>query len=279
MTSQVLVTGHRGYIGSRLFKKLKNLGYEVDGIDLKEGADLLHMLPSGKEYHTIFHMAALPQVEYSVMHPSYALMHNVLGTSRLLEWALRNGTKRVVFSSSCAVYGDGRGPTSPYGLHKLMSEQECELYSKLYGLDTVCLRYYNVYSADQPYRGAYSTVVSAWRHLIQSNKSLAIHGDGEQTRDFVHVEDILDANIFCMKYEPKFRGKPYDVGTGQFISLNDIKKIVEKYYNVEWSFEDARRGDIRHACANTDDLAFIGWTANIDAQEGIEDIFSYEKGY
>jgi UDP-glucose 4-epimerase len=277
--SRVLITGHKGYIGSHLFSKLESLGYEVEGVDLKEGADMLHMLPNSGQYHTVFHMAALPQVEYSVQNPSYALMHNVLGTSRLLEWALRHGVKRVVFSSSCAIYGDGAGPTSPYGLHKFMSERECQLYSELYGLDTVCLRYYNVYSANQPYKGAYSTVISAWLNLIQQGKPLEIHGDGKQTRDFIHVDDIVDANVFCMKQQQKFQGKAFDVGTGKFISLNDIKKIVEKYYNVEWRSGRARAGDIRHACADISALAELGWTSTIDSHQGIEDVFSNEKDY
>ena len=273
----ILVTGHRGYIGSRLFKKLKSLGYDVDGIDLKEGEDLLHSLPRNKKYDTVFHMAALPRVEYSVLNPSYTLMHNVLGTSRVLEWAAAIGVKRVIFSSSCAIYGDGNEPNSPYGLHKLMSEQECRLFSNLYELDTVCLRYYNVYSADQPFGGAYSTVFSSWLQMIRDQRPLRIDGDGEQTRDFIHVDDVIDANIFCMQYEKDFGGRGYDVGTGSFISINEIKQIVEKHNNVQWQFAAERRGDVRHTCANVSALAELGWKATIGIRSGIEDSFKQRK--
>jgi len=270
---KILITGHKGYIGSRLFKKLKSLGYDVDGIDLKEGEDLLHSLPRNKKYDTVFHMAALPRVEYSVLNPSYTLMHNVLGTSRVLEWATAIGAKRVIFSSSSAIYGNGNGPSSPYGLHKLMSEQECRLFSNLYELDTVCLRYYNVYSADQPFGGAYSTVFSSWLQMIRDQRPLRIDGDGEQTRDFIHVDDVIDANIFCMQYEKDFGGTGYDVGTGSFISINEIKQIVEKHNKVQWQFAAARRGDVRHTCANVTPLAELGWKATIDIRSGIEDSF------
>ena len=156
MKSKILVTGHKGFIGSRVFAALPE-GQRV-GIDLKEGEDLLEQLPN-IQVDTVFHLAAHPSVGYSVENPSYTLKHNVLGTSRVLEWAKNHGAKRVVFSSSAAIYGNGDGPNSPYGLHKLMSELECKLYSDLYDLDTVCLRYFNVYSEDQKYGGSYSTVI------------------------------------------------------------------------------------------------------------------------
>jgi UDP-glucose 4-epimerase len=271
---KILITGHKGYIGSKLFERLKNLGHHVDGIDLKEGEDILHSLPGECAYDFIFHMAALPRVEYSVINPSYTLMHNVLGTSKLLEWAAKGGAKRVIFSSSSAIYGDGSGPNSPYGLHKWMSEQECSLMTKLYDMDTVCLRYFNVYSKDQPFGGAYSTVISAWINMIKEGKPLRIDGDGEQTRDFIHVDDIVDANIFCMNYERSFGGSHYDVGTGQFISLNEIREIVQKYHSVEWKFSPSRQGDVRHTCANTLPLATLGWKAKISIRDGINNSFT-----
>tara|TARA_R110000744_G_scaffold18499_8_gene49651 strand:- start:2436 stop:3269 length:834 start_codon:yes stop_codon:yes gene_type:complete len=270
---KILLTGHRGYIGGKLFKKLKSVGHDVDGIDLKEGEDILHALPHNKKYDFVFHLAALPKVEYSVMNPSYTLMHNVLGTSRVLEWAAKTGVKRVIFSSSSAIYGDGDGPNSPYGLHKSISEQECKLFGDLYGLDTVCLRYFNVYSPDQPFGGTYSTVISSWLQMIRDQKPLRIEGDGEQTRDFIHVDDVIDANIFCMQYEKDFSGTAYDVGTGSFISINEIKQIVEKHNKVQWQFAAERRGDVRHTCANTIPLSELGWKPTIEIRSGIEDSF------
>ena len=275
--SKVLVTGHKGYIGSRLISKLESIGCEVSGVDLKEGCDLIHTLPTQGQYDTVFHMAAMPKVEYSVKNPSYTLRHNVLGTSRILEWSVRHGVKRVVFSSSSAIYGDAGLPNSPYGLHKWMSEQECKLFSRLYNLDTVCLRYFNVYSEDQPYGGAYSTVISAWLEMIRRGMPLKIEGDGEQTRDFIHVEDVIDANIFCMKYQKDFSGMCYDVGTGESISINDIKKIVEKHHKVQWEYHPQRRGDVRHTCANIKEFQKVGWRSKIKINYGIEDAFNIER--
>jgi len=163
---KVLITGHKGYIGSKLHKKCLELGWEVIGVDLKEGNRDINYISHYKDCvdfkpDIIFHMAAMPAVQYSVEHPAETLYHNVLGTSNVLQFAKNNGVKRVVFSSSSAIYGNSGFPVSPYGLHKLQSEMECRLYSEFYGLDTVCLRYFNVYSQDQIPTSSYPTVV-AW---------------------------------------------------------------------------------------------------------------------
>ena len=270
MKNKILVTGHKGFIGSRLFAKLP-----VDqrmGIDLKDGEDLLDQLPD-IQVDVVFHLAAHPRVEYSVENPSYTLKHNVLGTSRVLEWARNHGAKLVVFSSSSAIYGDGRGPNSPYGLHKSMSEMECKLYSELYGLDTVCLRYFNAYAEDQEYGGSYSTVISAWMELIRQGKPLRIDGDGKQTRDYVHVKDIISANLFCANYKGTFNGACFDVGTGEAISLNSIKEFVEERYKVKWQQAPERDGDVKHTLANIDPLRDLGWEANIKIAEGLKKCF------
>ena len=270
MKNKILVTGHNGFIGSHLFERLPE-GQRV-GIDLKDGEDLLDQLPD-IQVDTVFHLAAHPRVGYSVENPSYTLKHNVLGTSRVLEWAKNHGAKRVVFSSSAAVYGNGSGPNSPYGLHKLMSEMECNLYSELYGLDTVCLRYFNVYSEDQEYGGSYSTVISAWMELIKQGKPLRIDGDGEQTRDYIHVDDIVSANLFCANYKGKFAGSCFDIGTGKAISLNSIKEFVEERYKVKWQQAPEREGDVKHALANIGPLQDLGWEAKIKIAEGLNKCF------
>jgi UDP-glucose 4-epimerase len=270
--SKCLVTGHRGFIGSHLYEKLLDLGIDVEGVDLKEGKDILDFLPS-EDFDFVFHMAALPRVEFSVENPSYTLKHNVLATSKLLEWSKNHGVKRFIFSSSSAIYGNGEGPTSPYGLHKLMCELECKLYSQLYNLDTVCLRYFNAFSADQEFGGAYSTVVCAWMEMIRENKSLRLDGDGEQTRDFVHVEDIVDANIFCMNHQDKFNGEQFEIGTGTSISVNEIKNIVLKYHQVEFKNAPERPGDAKHTLANLEKIKNIGWTPQLNSLEQIEKCF------
>ncbi len=261
-----LVTGHRGFIGSHLFHSLSE---SKIGVDLKDGEDIIDCLPKNVEVDTVFHLAALPRVEYSVNKPAYTLKHNVYGTSRLLEWCKNHSVKRFVFSSSSAITGDGNGPTSPYGLHKLMSELECKLYSQLYNLDTVCLRYFNVYSENQPYGGAYSTVISAWMEMVRQNKPLRIDGDGNQTRDYIHVDDIVSVNMFCDAYKEKFNGATFDIGSGESISLNKIKSFIDEKLEVKWEHAPVRPGDARHTQANIDRITKLGWKPKVKIADGL----------
>lgn len=274
---KILVTGYKGYIGSHIYKKLQNDGYHVQGIDIKDGDDILHCLPDQK-FDYVFHLAALPRVEYSVYYPSYTLKQNVLVTSTLLEWAKDHGVKRVIFSSSSAVMGDGDGvPKSPYGLHKMMSEMECRLFSELYDIDTVCLRYFNAYSEDQPFGGAYSTAICAWMEMVKQNKPLRIDGDGEQTRDLVHVDDIVSANIFCMHHTGRFNGKSLNVGSGKSVSMNYIREEINKNHTVKWNQAPERPGDVRHTLADVSELKKLGWEPKVSIQEGLERCFKRRK--
>lgn len=270
---KVLITGHKGYIGSHLYRVLKNNIDVVHGIDLKEGQDIIHSLPDSP-YDVVFHMAALPRVGYSIENPSYTFRHNVYATSVLLEWAKKHNVKRFIFSSSSAVYGNGNNPNSPYGLHKLLSEQECKLYSKIYGLDTVSLRYFNVYSEDQEYGGSYSTVISAWLEMIRRGQPLRIDGDGSQSRDFIHVDDIVSANIFCMNRDYDFNGQNYDVGSGQIFSLNDIKKLILSHNSVKFINAKKRKGDVQDTFMTDVRLDQLGWKPKHDF---VSDITSYFK--
>lgn len=276
--ARCLITGHKGYIGLKLYTKLQELGHEVYGIDIvsddvSEKLDIRwHLFDHNKSYKHIdfhpeyvFHLAAKPSVQWSVENPSDSLTHNVLGSSRVLEYAKLVGAKRLIFASSAAAIK----PASPYGVHKKMTEMECKMYSNLYDLDTVCLRYFNVYSEDQKYGGAYSTVISAWLEKIRNNESLRIDGDGTQTRDFIHVDDIVDANIHCMNYSGKFNGDTYDVGTGVSQSLLDIKNFIDSVYDVQWSYKDGRLGDIKNSKADTTKMREIGWNSKIGLKAGL----------
>jgi len=272
---KVLVTGYKGYIGSHIFSELRRLEHEVQGIDLKDGEDILHCLPN-ENFDYVFHLAAQPRVEFSVHHPSYTLKQNVLVTSTLLEWAKDHRVKRVIFSSSSAVNGNGDGvPTSPYGLHKLMSEMECRLFSSLYGLDTVCLRYFNAYSEDQDFGGAYSTAICAWMEMIRQGKPLRMDGDGEQTRDLVHVKDIVLANILAMQSSNDFGGKTYNVGSGSSVSMNYIRDFINSRHNVEWNNAPARLGDVKHTLADISEIKKdLGFEPQVSIEEGLKKCFS-----
>lgn len=272
---KILVTGYKGYIGSHLWEKLKtNPQYQLVGIDLKDGEDILHCLPEGN-FDIVFHFAAIPRVEYSVEHPSYTILQNVTVSSKLLEWSKSHGVKRFIFSSSSAIHGNGDGnPTSPYGLQKRMTEMECKLYSDLYGLDTVCLRYYNAYSEDQEYGGSYSTAICAWMHKLANNEPLRLDGDGTQSRDLIHVDDIVDANIFCMNYGSRFNGECFEVGYGESIIFNDIKAIIDNNYpKAQWIYAPTRAGDVKHTLADISKLKKLGWSPKVSIIEGLERCF------
>tara|TARA_R100000900_G_scaffold122661_1_gene97134 strand:+ start:225 stop:1151 length:927 start_codon:yes stop_codon:yes gene_type:complete len=300
--SRCLVTGHKGYIGGHVYNALKSLGHEVVGIDTEDefsgniqeifsnthpkrhinhqGIANRHSPEFYKQFQPeyIFHLACLPRVGYSVEHPVETMQNNVLATSVILKFASDVGCKRVIFSSSSAVVGNGSGPTNPYGLHKKISELECKLYSELYGLDTVCLRYFNVYSPDQPADGPYATAISNYMHYIRIGKNPFITGDGEQSRDMVNVKDIVGANVFAMEYKENFNGENYDVGTGNNISLNKIKDIILQYFpEVVFDYTDERPGEVATTQGNPQPLRDLGWETKIEIVKGINECFNLLK--
>jgi len=290
--ARCLVTGHKGYIGSKLYRRLKELGHEVMGIDLNDEVshDIIKELKEDNDgkFHPhyynfqpeyVFHMACWPRVSYSVEKPVETSENNILAGSVILNFARKVGSvRRVIYSSSSSVMGNGTGPESPYGLQKYVTEIETTLYSKLYGLDTVSLRYFNVYSHDQKVSGPYATAISNWMHSIRTNVQPYIEGDGEQRRDMINVDDVVSANIFCMDQENNFDGSVYEIGTGTNVSLNQIKDIVNKHFpDIKFDYRDPRPGDIRETKAKIAPLKSMGWTANIDIIDGIDDCFKRIK--
>ena len=290
--ARCLVTGHRGYIGSRLYKKLQGLGHEVQGVDLREGHNIIKDFKEhsdgSQRFHPyyynfkpeyIFHLACIPRVVYSIEKPVATMKNNILATTYILNFARKVGATRVVYSGSSSVIGNGDGPTSPYGLQKLISEMECKLYSDLYGLDTVSLRYFNVYSEDQQADGPYVTAIANWMKYIREGETPFITGDGTQRRDMAYLDDVVSANIFAMENKENFNGQNYDVGTGQNISLNEIKDIVKKYFpSVKFNYVEGRPNDVLYTKANVVELADLGWKAKISIENGINNCFEQLKG-
>ena len=286
--ARCLVTGHKGYIGSKLFRKLQDLNHDVIGVDLndKYSKDILKVLKEDNDgkFHPyyynfqpeyIFHMACWPRVGYSVDHPVETTTNNVLAGSIVLNYAKKvKSVKRVIYSSSSSIVGNGDGPESPYALQKYFTELETILYSKLYNIDTVCLRYFNVYSRDQKVNGPYSTAVCNWMHAVRENINPYITGDGEQRRDMVNVDDVVMANIFCMNYDQALNGSVFDVGTGTNVSLNEIKDIVLKEHpEVTFDYVAPRPGDVMESCADIEPLKKLGWSAQVSIVDGITNCF------
>lgn len=277
-----LVTGHQGYIGGALYSKLISLGHDVVGIDYKkdDSWDILNGLERIEQYDFdyVFHLACIPRVAYSVEQPVHTMMNNILSTSIVLDFARRKNVKRVIYSGSSSVIGNGDGPTSPYALQKLTSELETKLYSDLYGIDTVTLRYFNVYSADQPADSPYATAIANWMRFIRDGNSPFITGTGEQRRDMAHRDDVVAANIFAMEYEGKLNGQHYDVGTGDNISLNEIKDIVSSHFpEVQFDYIEERKGDVQLTKADMSQLKALGWEPKVSIKEGISGCFENLK--
>jgi len=261
---KILITGIAGFIGSNLADKLIEQGHNVIGIDnLSTGkkenlnfkctfinedlvtipTDALDMIMKNVDY--VFHVAAKARVQPSIIDPLGFNDNNVKATLKLLDSAARAKTvKRFIFSSSSSVYGNGDklpfeetmtpDPISPYALQKLIGEQYCQLYSKIYGLDTVCLRYFSVFGNRQPTSGAYCTILGIFTRQHMAGDALTITNDGEQKRDFTHVSDVVNANILAMKYNKNIplNGQCFNIGFGKNTSINEIASYFggEKKY-------------------------------------------------
>ena len=286
--ARCLVTGHKGYIGSHLYAKLQELGHEVMGIDQKDGHDICRVLEEATDgsFHPywynfqpeyIFHMACWPRIGLCLEKPVETMKNNVMAGSIILNFARKcKSVRRVIYSSSSSVVGDGDGPTNPYALQKLATEIETRLYAEVFDVDTVSLRYFNVYSETQNTGGPYATAVAHWRNNLMNGVDPYITGDGEQRRDMVHVEDVVSANIFCMEPIQQFRGRVFDVGTGNNISLNEIKDIIlEIDDSVNFNYVEARPGEVKETRANTEPLKRLGWEASISIEEGIRKCFEF----
>lgn len=288
-----LVTGHKGYIGSRLYKALLNRSdCDVIGIDTNDmlGNNILNIFSNSPSHAQtrenlenwkpdyIFHLAAIPRVGESIDNPVKTMMNNVLAGSIILDFAKECGTKRVIYSSSSSVRGNGDGPLSPYAVQKLTTELEASIYPEIYGLDTVSLRYFNVYSEDQPAEGAYATAVANWMKYIRKGDNPFITGDGEQRRDMLYVDDAVAANIFAMDHKDNFNGAAFDVGTGSNISLNEMKEIVQSHFdNVEFDYVKDRKGDVLETKADTQGLKDLGWKTKTDIKKGVDRCFKNLK--
>lgn len=254
MSKKVIVTGGGGFIGSHLTRALIKNGYEVhvvdnfvagrfdgravDGaiyndIDIKNIDELVNVF---KNAVAVFHLAALPKVQDSIDNPILTSSINVEGTLFVLEAARAAGVRKVVFSSSAAVYGDQPvlpiredvtpHPQNPYGLHKFMGENMCILWSELYNVPTVSLRYFNVYGPGFDPNGAYASVVGKFIDLRQNNKPLTIAGDGTNTRDYVQVDDVVRANILAMESAKVGKGEVINIGSGREVSVAELANLI-----------------------------------------------------
>jgi len=280
---RALVTGHLGYIGGNFVKKWEERGHTWTGYDYKDNHEFdltrgikgIHVNHHVNPIDVVLHFAAIPRVAFSVEYPRLVMNNNINSTTVVLDWAKKNNIP-VIYSSSSSVVGNGDGPASPYALSKYVGEMETLLYNRLYGLKTVALRYFNVYSYDQIADSEYATVVCNWKKYIQEGKTPFITGDGEQRRDMTHVDDIVSANIFCAENIDKddLWGHWYDIGSGENISLNEMKETVLQYFpGQKFDYVDPRPGDVMFTEAGLDKFKAHGWESKTPLREGLDSVF------
>ena len=279
----VLVTGGCGFIGSHLVEKLVELGADVSIIDdlstgnenniaaiadkvtLLRGSitDFETCLTATQNKKIIFHLAAFVSVPASTQDPQKCHLINVTGTQNLLEAARINGVKRFVFSSTCATYGESTSqctekmqpnPTSPYGFSKLIGEIYCKEYAQVFDMETVAMRYFNVYGPRQDPKGSYAGVIAKFMHNMERNLPLIIFGDGTQTRDYVPVEMVVEANILLGICEKQLiKSEIFNIATEKSTNMFEvIDTLKKKYpaYDNETIFMPARPGDVLHVAAD-----------------------------
>ena len=234
-------------------------------------------------YDYIFHQAALPRVSYSVEEPAHTTYENIAKTVRLFEAASHGSVKRIIWASSSSVYGDTtllptkernpKNPKSPYAWQKSAIEDFSKLAYDLYGLDIVCLRYFNVFGPGQYGDSPYSTAVSAWCHAIKNGKECRSDGDGEQSRDMVYIDNVVSANILAATRKDPFKGSCYNIATNTRVSNNEILDFLKSKLGDKVKIKHApeRVGDVKHtqadvSCAKRD----FGYEPLVYFYEGLE---------
>lgn len=281
---RVLVTGGAGFIGSHITEALINFGAKVTVLDnLSTGnlenlqsniefikgdiTNLQECLQATQNKQVIFHLAAFISVPDSMNNPSECNKINVTGTFNLLEACRINKVEKLIFSSSAAVYGKTEipcnedmkaDPISVYGFSKLMGEEYCKQYSKLFNIQTICLRYFNVFGPRQSPNGQYAGVVAKFNECIKNNKPITIYGDGSQTRDYISAQEVALINIKMATLAPEhLNGQTVNVATGSSITLLELVDKLKKEqqsYSQAINFLPARVGDIKNSKADCNKL-------------------------
>jgi UDP-glucose 4-epimerase len=234
---------------------------------------------------TVFHEAAIASVPETVGNPLASERVNYRGTLNVLEAARHARVQRVMFACSAAVYGDlpelpkqetmTLKPLSPYAVDKLASELACQMYTCLYGLETVSLRYFNVYGPRQDPSSPYSGVISIFSDLLNHGKQPTIYGDGEQTRDFVYVSDVVEANIRAAT-SPAAAGKAINIATSSKLSINELLMTIcnIKGQPFEPQYQPGRQGDIRHSRADIHAAReYLDWQPVVGFEDGLRKLF------
>jgi UDP-glucose 4-epimerase len=304
-----LITGGAGFIGSNLAEALaldgervrifdnfstgtmENLAAVKDRIEVVEGDlrdfDAVRRAMTGVT--RVAHQGALRSVERSVDDPLSSDAVNVQGTLHILQAARENGVKRVVYASSSSCYGDTEvlpktedltpAPISPYAVSKLAAEHYCRVYSRLYGLETVSLRYFNVFGPKQSPDSKYAAVIPLFLRQAFKDEPLEIHGDGEQSRDFTYIDNVVQANRLSMTV-PGLNGEVFNVACGDRHSLLEIANIFGRFMGKDLKRRhiESRRGDVRHTQASIDRIVKkTGYNPTVGFEDGLRKTYDWFK--
>jgi UDP-glucose 4-epimerase len=306
---KVLVTGGGGFIGSNLTEALLRMGHQVRVLDnfstgKRENLIFAQIYPgpeiiegdiqnletcrraaAGVEY--VFHQAALPSVQRSVEDPITAHSVNAGGTLNILLAAREAGVKRVMYAASSSVYGDTptlpkkeempSTPLSPYALQKYMGEEYCRLFSSLYGLETVSLRYFNIFGPKQDPNSLYSAVIPRFINALVSGSRPTVYGDGEQSRDFTYIQNVVEANLLAMDAK-LLKGESINIACGGRVSLNQLLAILKEILDVKIDavYEAPRKGDVKHSLADIRRAKkMLNYVPKVDIREGLEKTVEY----
>ena len=302
MKTQYLVTGGGGFIGSNIVRRLLSNGQNIrvlddfstgrrenlagieNDVELIEGdiRDNVLRKKALKGVQYVLHLAAIPSVVRSVEDPLTTNSVNVCGTLKILIDARDAGVERVVFSSSSSIYGDtpilpkqedmNPMPRSPYALSKLTGEYYCSLFRDLHGLKTFSLRYFNVFGPRQNPKSQYAAVIPCFIDSLKQNRSPVIHGDGNQTRDFTFVEDVVTANLCCCAAPEASAGSVCNIGCGDRITINELatRLAVIMGKNIEAVHDAPQKGDVRDSQADISRAKqLIQWTPKTNLDTGL----------
>lgn len=297
-----LITGGAGFIGSNIANRLvneegskikildnfstgkrENIANLLDRIELIEAdirdSNAVKKALEGVDY--CFHQAALPSVERSVKDPLTSNEVNITGTLNILIAAKDLGVKRVIYASSSSAYGNtpslpkredmNPSPLSPYAVTKLTGEEYCHLFYAIYGLETISLRYFNVFGPNQDPASPYAAVIPKFIAAILAGKEVVIYGDGGQSRDFTYIDNVVKANILSTKTNMGV-GETFNIACGQRVTINELAKSVTKIFNVDIKpvHVDPRPGDVRHSLADISKAqSLLGYEPKIGFEEGL----------
>ena len=307
--AKILVTGGAGFIGSNLTEALLKQGHQVRVLDnfstgKRENLvfdkaypsfeiiggdirDLTFCQKAIKSIEFVFHQAALPSVQRSVEDPLTSNSVNVEGTLNVLLAARDAGVKRLIYASSSSVYGDTPtlpkreamfpNPLSPYALHKYIGEQYCWLFFQLYGLETVSLRYFNIFGPKQDPTSIYSAVIPRFIDALLEGRSPIIFGDGEQSRDFTYIDNVVQANLLAMTRE-HLNGETINIACGRRTSLNQLLNILKNIMGskVFPIYQEPRKGDVRDSLADIQTgKQILNYEPQVEIEAGLEKTVEY----